>query len=139
MATRVLNVDRLKRKLALIPKEAEIKIRVALIDGAEEIVAFAKRLVPVDSGKLRDSIGWQWGDEAPEGAIVLATAKRQGLSLVVFAGNSKAFYARWVEFGTVKTRAQPFFFPAYRSLRNGVKRKISAVVRRSLREIASRG
>jgi HK97 gp10 family phage protein len=43
----------------------------------------------------------------------------------VYAGNTKVFYARMVEFGTVKTRAQSFLRPAL----NSSKSEIQAILK----------
>jgi len=114
--------------------------------GAQELIDMMKRLVPVDDGDLRDSIGWTWG-EAPAGAKVISqsNADSRGLKITVYAGSQKAFYAAWVEFGTAPhnvasgggnkshtgathghpgSRAQPFFFPSYRSLKKRIQSRI---------------
>ncbi len=142
---------RINQRLKAIPESIQIAVRKAMEKSAQEIVDMAKTLCPVDSGKLRDSIAWTWGD-APNGSVVIAqSAATSGLAITVYAGNAVADYARWVEFGTQgstagqkvptgkagKTRksyrthsgtaAQPFFFPAYRLN----KRKAQARMKRA--------
>lgn len=147
----VKGVADLNKKVAAIPKRVEAKARIAMEKGADELVAMMKRLVPVDDGDLRDSIGWTWGS-APKGSVVLAEteADSRGLKITVYAGNEKAYYARWVEFGTAPhnvakgggtvagkkdfasgggtghpgSRARPFFFPAWRALRKRIRARI---------------
>ncbi|MFC7399587.1 HK97-gp10 family putative phage morphogenesis protein [Chelatococcus sp. GCM10030263] len=133
---KVAGLDRLRRKLAVLPDAAKDEIRKALVAGAEEIVALAKSLVPVESGGLRNSIGWTWGD-APKGSIALASAGTGDLRITVYAGNDHAYYARWVEFGTVKMAAKPYFFPAYRSLRRRVRSRITRGVKGAVKRVAS--
>lgn len=151
--TRIVGLDRLEKKLKALPAAAEAEIRQAMEVAAAEVVRMARSLVPVDSGALRGSIGWTWG-EAPRGSIKLGSvkgARRSGaLTITIFAGNDEAFYARWVEFGTAPhaqggmfegtmhpgTRAQPFFFPAYRASRKGMKQKVRAAARRAARKVA---
>lgn len=138
MATRVEGLDRLRKKLNAIPEISRQEIRKALEKSAEEIVALAKSLVPVATGELRDSIGWTWGD-APSGSMVLAEASGpDDLKITVFAGNSEAFYARWVEFGTTKMQHQPFFYPAYRALRKRVRGRITRATRKAARIAAGK-
>lgn len=138
----VEGLDRLKRKLTVsIPGHVRERTRKAMEQGADEIVAMAKNLVPVDTGALRDSIGWTWGD-APEGAMVLASSRRVGGErITIFAGarnkslgDRDAFYARWVEFGTQKAYPRPFFFPSYRTLKRRVKGRITREMRKAIRE-----
>ncbi len=132
----VQGIGPMNRMFAAMPAKVEAAARRAMEKGAEELVAMMQRLVPVDSGDLRDSIGWAWG-EAPKGAVVLAqsTSKSRGLRIVVFAGGdgTDAFYARFVEFGTVNARAHPFFFPSYRSLRKRIKSRITREVKKAIR------
>lgn len=132
----VLGLKSLNRKLTqTIPERVRIRTRAAMEKGADEIVAMAKSLVPVDSGDLRDSIGWTWGD-APKGSIVLASSApdRGGERITIYAGNDEAYYARWVEFGTQKNLPSPFFFPSYRALKRRVKGRITREMRKAIKE-----
>ena len=147
----VQGIADLNNKVAAIPARVEARARAAMEKGADELVAMMKRLVPVDDGDLRDSIGWTWGD-APAGAKVIAQSDvgERGLKITIYAGSEKAYYAAWVEFGTAPhnvalgggtvagvkqaaagegnghpgSRAQPFFFPSYRSLRKRIRARI---------------
>ena len=82
-------------------------VRAAMEEMAEEMVAAMKRLVPVDTGKLRDSINWCWG-APPRSAKIIDTVKGpkgkdDGIDnnrITIFAGDEEAYYAAWVEFGT---------------------------------------
>lgn len=139
----VEGLDSLRRKLTVtIPERVRRQTRLAMEKGAGEIVDMAKALAPVLSehdprrkaGALRDSIGWTWGD-APKGSIVLArSAASDGERITIYAGNDEAFYARWVEFGTQKMPAIPFFFPSYRALRKRVKGRITREMKKAIRE-----
>lgn len=135
----VKGITDLNKKVAAIPKRVEARARAAMEAGADELVDMMKRFVPVDDGDLRDSIGWTWG-AAPKGSVALAesTADSRGLKITVYAGNEKAYYARWVEFGTAPhvnggkfpgtqnpgIRAQSFFFPSWRALRKRIQARI---------------
>lgn len=65
----------------------------ALLAGAEAVAESARGMCPVDTGRLRGSIG----------------ASQSGDGAVAYAGED---YAVYVEFGTYKTAAQPFLMPA---------------------------
>lgn len=139
MATRIQGLDRLKRKLRRFPEAAREDIAKAMEQGAEEIVQLAKSLVPVDTGELRDSIGWTWG-AAPAGSMTLGEVKGSGnLRITIFAGNSEAFYARWQEFGTRNMPANPFFFVSYRALRRRVRGRITRSITKSAKRVAAGG
>ncbi|SFJ54982.1 phage protein, HK97 gp10 family [Phyllobacterium sp. CL33Tsu] len=133
---KAIGQDKLVRKLKLMPKFAKEEIRAALAKGADEIVLLARSLAPKDSGALARSIGWSWG-AAPKGSMVLAKANAGDLSLVVFAGSDEAYYARWLEFGTQKMQAHPYFFVSYRALRKRTKSRISRATTKAARKVAA--
>ncbi len=144
----VQGLARLSRKLKALPKAANDAIKPIMEKVANDVVATAKSLVPVRTGKLRDSIGWTWG-EAPAGTMVIGKVKDRmsgNLAITIYAGGSKAFWARWVEFGTSSgnfagtgSRAQPFFYPAWRAHRRGAKSKISRAITKSAKKVAASG
>lgn len=61
--------------------------------GAEVIVVYMQSITPVDTGELRDS---EHPEPTENGANIIAEAE----------------HASYVEFGTYKMKAQPFFRPA---------------------------
>lgn len=150
----IRGLDKLNRKLRQLPAAAEKRIKEAMGQGADEIVALMKSLVAVDSGELRDSIGWTWGD-APKYSQKIATVKSADgkLIITIYAGNSKVRYAHLVEFATKAhengglyagtqhpgTKAQPFFFVSYRALRRRTKSRITRAINKSAKEVASGG
>lgn len=136
--TRVVGVQKLNRKLGKIPAAVREEVRTAMVRSAREIADLAEVLVPQDTGRLAGSIGWTWG-EAPRGALSLGKVATGGdMTITVYAGDREAFYARWVEFGTVKVAAQPFFFPAYRALRKRSKSRIRRAWTRGIKKAAAR-
>lgn len=138
MATRVSGLKELRRKLSALPDAMRAEIRAAMEKGADEMVAMARRLCPVEGGALRDSIGWTWG-APPGGSVVLAEGSDGVEKITIYAGDSKAFYARWVEFGTVTASAHPFFFPSWRSLRKRIKARTTRAVNASVKKVAAGG
>jgi HK97 gp10 family phage protein len=148
--SRVLGLDKLNRKLHELPAEMQKTIRKASEDGAEEMVGMAKRLVPVDSGALQASIAWTYG-EPPAGSIGGGGTKRKpggkvrtgtatsGDRISVYAGDSRAYYARWVEFGTAAQSAQPFFFPSFRALKKRMKSRNARAMNKAAKKVAAGG
>lgn len=125
MATRVQNLDRLKKKLEAMPPAIRSAIRQALAESADDMVAMMKRRAPVGPvsgqgrkiglrpGALRDSIVQTWGGgkvayaslsghgSAARGAVSSeAVAGDADLSVRISAGNTRVRYAHLVEFGT---------------------------------------
>lgn len=149
-------------RMRRIPATVRKRIEPALESAAEEMVRLMKSLCPVDAGDLRDSIAWKWGD-APDGSVPLGgVGDRDTLRITVYAGDGDAFYARFVEFGSKAgvrgarsgvhgakqskalgrkayrthpgTKAQPFFFPAYRALKKKTENRIKRAISRAVKE-----
>lgn len=157
MAAKIQGLDRLRRKLRALPKAAEEEISKAMEQSANEIVALAKSLAPVDGGDLRESIGWTWGD-APKGSITLGKVRKGGrgagnLQITIYAGGGDAFYARMIEFGTAPhlngglfagsehpgTAAQPFFYPSWRAGRKRARSRVTRAITKSAKRVAAGG
>lgn len=119
MASGVDGLAKLQARFAKIPKAMRTEVRVAIDKSADELVAMQQRLVPVEHGDLRDSIRKEDG--------------RHDLSVEVKAGSRNIFYAKMVEFGTVKMQARPFFFPSYRALRARIRSRISRAVNKAVK------
>lgn len=146
-------LPQLKAKLIKLKNETIGKVRTAMEQAATEIVATMKNLAPVEDGDLRNSIGWTWGD-APNGSISMSHTV-QGNTITIYAGDEKAFYARWVEFGTKAhnvakgggnksfkgqgrqhpgAQAKPFFYVSYRAHKKAAKLQIRKAISVAVRE-----
>lgn len=142
MATyaKVIGQERLRKKLHELVNVGKAEIKKAMETSADEIVSLAKGLVPADTGSLRDSIGWTWG-KAPKGVLTLGKVKSDavdsGFTITIYAGNSEAFYARWVEFGTQNMTARPYFYPSYRALRRRAKGRVTRAVNKAFKKVSN--
>lgn len=123
MARNSDQLARLNRRMKVIPLAARQAVQPALDKSADELVAQIERLAPVDEGDLRDSAEARPGEHE--------------LQRVVTVGDDVAFYARWVEFGTVENAPQPYFFPAYRLLKKRLSNRIKRAIGKAVREAAS--
>jgi HK97 gp10 family phage protein len=130
MKITLTNRDMFFNKLKSTVPGIENEITSAIAVSATEMVEKAKALAPVDEGELRESIEWKWtknkqfASKAPA-AVVQAGSNDQ---------SNRAFYARWVEFGSTVNDAQPFFFPAYRLLRKRIRSRISRAMTKAARK-----
>ncbi len=113
MSVKVTGFGNLNRKLqSLQAAMTDDVMRQALRDGAEVVAAEARRLAPVRSGSLRDSI------EVTDDRDARLYGRIGGGDVSVYVGpvgsteDGDVFYAKFVEFGTVNHRPQPFLRPA---------------------------
>ena len=137
---------RLQARLAKVPDIARAAAANAMEEGAAEIVAEMKRLAPVQSGALRDSINWTWGD-VPAGSFTIADIRSGNnageqyatLRIKIYAGSREAYYARWQEFGTKDQPAQPFFYVIWRKEKAKFRKRIRTAVRKAIKEAYANG
>lgn len=148
---KVKNRDRLLKKIAALPKVTREEIRKSLAESANEIVDLQRRAVPVDTGNLKDSIDWHYGD-AEKIAHSQGAGGDHELAVRISAGNTFARHAHLVEFGTAPhpqggkfagtmhpgTPAQPFFFPMYRLGKKRAKSRITRAVNKAARKVAGK-
>jgi HK97 gp10 family phage protein len=141
-------VDDVLARFTALPEMVQQKWKAASERSATRIVALMKRLCPVDQGTLRDSIGWTWG-AAPEGTVVLGGigASATDIALTIYAGSAltmvtnsrgiKFQNARIQEFGTKARPAQPYFYPAWRQSKRGLRTAQMAAIRAAAKELFS--
>lgn len=143
----LLGRARLERRLNAIPKATKDFVKKDMEQIAQQIVDRMKAIVPVDTGALRDSIGWTWG-RPPKGSTAFAVAKNtlgSEMTLTIYAGNEATLVRSangrrpylqkaWiVEFGTSRTPAQPYFRPVWKTERKRVKGKVRSSVKKSVK------
>ena len=120
---------------ANIPNSIKRMVADELERIAEDLVSDMRQVAPRGAtGKLAGSIGWTWGD-APKGTMTLGTVRGQdygALRITIYAGGGDAFYARFVEFGTVKMPAHPFFFPVWRARKRRTRGRITRAINRAI-------
>lgn len=126
---------RFQRRMRAIPKAAREAVQPALVKGAEEIAGAAKHLAPVDTGDLRDSIAVTGpGRTTPPYSQPGGSRLLEENQAAVTAGGADVRYAHLVEYGTADTPAQPFFWPAYRSLKKRATSRIKRAIGKAIRD-----
>lgn len=142
--------DRLRYVLTKLPKETRLALRAAILSAADDVANMQKRLVPVKTGKLRDSIKVTPGDQdAPRYSQL--RSKRQFpdpyLAAIISVGNTDVRYGHLVEFGTAPhvnegrfpgtinpgTPPRPYFYPGYRASKKRAQNKINRAARQGIR------
>lgn len=107
------NLSNVLRALERVKREIIEDTSKALDKSAAEVVSTMKAVAPVadvDGGELRDSIRVEKSDE---------------LSRTIIAGDAKADYARFVEFGNVNQPPANFFWGTWRLLRRRVQGRVN--------------
>lgn len=132
----VQGLDKFNARWKKIPKAARINVRAAMEEAATDIVEEMWSRAPYEEGVLAASIGWTWGD-APKGTLTIGTVGGReygAMRITIYAGGDDAFYARFLEFGTVKMPAHPFFYPVWRARRKRARGRISRAMSKAIRE-----
>lgn len=96
-SVRVDGLTEAKDTVAALPQAFKDQVTESLDIGSRIILTEAARRVPVRSGELKQSLG--------------RNVRPDGLQIAVGSGDKKA---RFVEFATNDTPAQPFLYPAFR-------------------------
>ena len=170
MPSRVKGLDKLKAQLNALPARAKAEAAQALAQQATQLTDAIARAAPKRTGALAASVKWVFAGDEPHFAATgvirsqdpspkAAYLGRMGFSITILAGDDKAYYARWVEFGTSsapagrytdakgKTRtnkgvhhatpAQPFFYPTIRARQAQIRSKMVAAMRAAAKGVVS--
>lgn len=121
------NRDRLRRRMKAIPVEVRKAAREQLKKNAEELVETQKRFAAMSfkdpTGKLQSGIKQQdVSDSTRISRKVSASAKDE-------KGRD---YAAWAEFGTSKSEAAPYFWPAYRLKKRALKTRMTRAAKKAV-------
>jgi HK97 gp10 family phage protein len=128
-------ISRLQRRLAEIPANVRASVQPALLKQAQAMERTMDTLVPVKSGALKDSIEITIGGQStpaysqPGGSM---TVPENAVAITV--GNHAVRYAHLVEYGTKKTHAHPYFWPAVRLNQKKAKTAIKRAVGRAVKK-----
>ncbi|HVA17800.1 MAG TPA: HK97-gp10 family putative phage morphogenesis protein [Candidatus Dormibacteraeota bacterium] len=128
---------RLQKRFEAIPKAVREAAKPALVQAGQELVSAMRTLAEPsrDTGALIDSITLTTGGNRtppysePGGSRVVPE-----YGVVVTAGNSQVRYAHLVEYGTRRSKAEPFFWPAYRLLKKKLKSEIRRGMSKAVRD-----
>lgn len=126
--------NRLKKRLAAIPRAVKEAVVPALMTSGNELADRMKHLAPEDTGALRDSI-----TVTPPGGTTPPYSQPGGsrtageTEVLVTAGNSEVRYPHLVKYGTAEAEAQPYFWPAYRLTKKRAANRIKRAVRKAVR------
>lgn len=118
---KINNLDKFNRAMMKSPKLAEKHLTEGLLEALFEIQGQAKQRTPVDTGRLRSSIGTGAG-------------KAKVKKMVGYVGTNVE-YSVYVHEGTSRMRARPFLKTALSKTRNRIKKILEQSVENLWREI----
>lgn len=121
--------------MAAVPETIKQAVQPTLKRQANNMAATMRGLVPVQDGDLQRSIEvTPAGQQTPPYSQPGGSMTVPENAVAVTVGNTDVRYAHLVEYGTTKTQAQPYFWPAVRLHRNkatqAIKRGVSRAVKR---------
>ncbi|MFC3165317.1 HK97-gp10 family putative phage morphogenesis protein [Ciceribacter thiooxidans] len=114
-------------------------INKALMSVAEDLASMQRHLAPDDPATsapdLKTSITVTGpGEQTPPYSQPGGSRVAGEHEVIVTAGNTEVRYPHLVEYGTSKTEAQPFFWPAVRLLRKSLQQRIDRAGRKAVRD-----
>lgn len=118
-----------------IPDAIRADLKPALAQSAGELSGLMAHLAETsrDTGALIESIA-----VTPPGGTTPAYSQPGGsrtandLEAIVTVGNSEVRYPHLVEYGTAEAAAQPFFWPAVRSLQKRINGRTNRAIRKAV-------
>ena len=113
--TRLEGVDDILKELRQVEKEARHEVVKVLHDQSQLVVEDARDRAPKDTGAMAKGIRRSVSAKKLE-ATISAGGK---------VGGVDTYYARFIELGTKKMPAQPFFFTACRAHEEEIGRALS--------------
>lgn len=131
MSVKVIGSDKLLKGFKELPEKMNKALGDELEKTGEEIRDEAKRLAPVRTGALRESIKKRvWRRNGRTTVKVLAdypkTGRYRKAKTRKQAAGSREYYAFAVEYGTKHVEAQPFLMPAARKAEDGLEQRVSS-------------
>ena len=128
-------LDDLMKAFDRAKKAPREQIMKALLASGNELADAQQHLAPKDTHALANSIAVTGpGQSTPPYSQPCGSRVAGDTEVIVTAGNTDVRYAHLIEYGTSKTEAQPFFWPALRLLRKRLQQRIDREGRKAVRD-----
>lgn len=133
----VQNLDRLKRKMARLPKKMREEAGKALQKWGGDAASLARNLAPVEGGTLQGTIKSTFYADTLR---VVVEAGGPATERPVENGQDNSYnYVAAIEYGTRKMAARPFFWPAVRATRKKGRGALSRAITKAAKSVAAGG
>lgn len=110
-----------QRALKQLPEFAKLQAQEAMNVTAFTIVRQAARRVKRRTGRLQSAITW--------------AARPRSVTAVVGVDASKAFYWKYLEFGTVKMKERPFLRPAAEAEKSAHEQRLTKALEKAANQV----
>lgn len=136
--------DRVMARLRAMLPETERQLALAQMEAGQDLADAIRNRAPMDdptatprrpAGAYRRSINAARLADRPGRKSQAGLRQTKDPNAV---GIYAEFIWRWLEFGTVKTAAQPHIFPTYRASRKAIRRKMAGAVNKAVRKARAR-
>jgi len=132
---RSAQLDRLLAKMKAAERAPREAIRPALMQSGNELADLMRQLAPEDTGALKASIAVTGpGQSTPPYSQPGGSRVAGETEVLITAGDADTRYPHLVEHGTSEAEAQPYFWPAYRLLRQRLLGRIKRAVAKAVRD-----
>lgn len=119
------DLNKLRQTLGSISKTFDPADRRKIFSEASEpIIDAMKSRTPVDTGRLRDSIGVDPKKGVKAGVVFVGVVGKRKTKKN--KATNPGIYGKYVEFGTRKQKAQPFLRPGF----DGTKNRVISIIAR---------
>lgn len=158
----VEGLDRLVRQMKAIPLAIRDEAKAAIQEEADELARAIAAAAPTSrgGGDLKNSVRVERGGSEDVARSTGELKSQAGLAVRVVAGDEKAFYASFVEFGTAPhsmapradlssgkkqdgpqhpgSKAEPFFYPTIRATRKRRRSKMGRRLNKAVKAAAGK-
>lgn len=117
----VKGMNELSKQLKKFNQEIHSELKGVLHDAIKEVTADAKANAPADTGQYKKTIKFA---VAKSGLIAWSYAGRKG------EGGKRGYLGHLLEYGTVKTAAQPHFGPALDKVKSNFGQRLERGISR---------
>lgn len=122
--------DDLQKYFKDLPTKVKRKLAGTIKAEAGRLADAIKAAAPVKSGKLRDSVKVR---RRKNDTDLVVTAGGDATTNGTAGPGGAADYALYVEYGTVKNPARPFFYSTARAMQSDIRDNIEAAVAEALK------
>lgn len=121
MSVDVIGLHEANRALRKLPEFAKAEAQQVMDVTAFQVAQRAKAAAPVLTGTLQRAITWQ--------------RRERSLSAVAGIDNPHAFHWKFVEYGTVRMAARPFWRPAAEGMADDHHRRLMQALEKTLTQV----